>query len=898
MTRKATVNSTVENPPGRMGAEWLSDAAVRSVFTGVVALFSLHAALRMAQDIFPAYSVPQKGLVWIQALAVFFILFYETGIPALQRAVRELVKSRGETSARLVRKLCVLGTPVVFGWSCYRYAKSCQIDLEDGACATAVQFLDKFNRHLHTSIQIWQGKEQWMGMALAFWTLVIFLGVLLAALVLHRRVLLLLFPVTVLALELLIGYIPQGGGMALLFAALLFVQADGGGAKQADLVRQPDQRQRGGWQWYVCAIPAGCLTAAVVLLLSVSGALTDATQGWLMERARQVQVFQQSAEKNMKDIWRGQFLQKKEGVNNNRPQYLQKEMLRVTASQCPSEDVLLKGFCGTDYQEGGWVSETQPFADACIQAGYDGKEAAKELLEAKYDLYAYGADRIVWYHTFGGGFVSIGSEEHSQTSYTVKHTGVRSQYAFVPYTVSAEGIEGDSYVADASVKKRRGQRVFTYDGWRRFNGSAEIDRVPEEKRKKVFQWYDRFVKTVYLATSDRVPTLDEYLQNYFTDQEEWYTAAGVFTSKKQSLQIRNWLMLLYLSQDMDAGDAVWRNESRMKIAQALRETLQQYQTYSLDLDPLAEGADPVWYFLMESRKGYCVHFASAAVLLLRELGVPARYASGYVARVSDFKKNGDVYVASVKDSSAHAWAEIYLDQIGWVPVDVTPADAGTYEQAPPGADDQMQDREQTQTDTDDTQTDIDDTQTDTDDTQTDADDTQADDPEQNTQTDPEHAAADHAGSSWLDALAGVFSGSNGSSAAWQQKAAVVLFVFVLPLLAACWLIWRGVRIWHAVVEREIKAGKYSAAVRRVNRRIYRRMRVSRKVPKQEISDVQYEHALKLAWRQIPQEAWTRYMEIARKAAYAKENVVSRQEAEFCLQIYREVFRKIQKRVKC
>ena len=114
MTRKATVHSTVENPPGRMGAEWLSDAAVRSVFTGVVALFSLHAALRMAQDIFPAYSVPQKGLVWIQALAVFFILFYETGIPALQRAVRELVKSRGETSARLVRKLCVLGTPVVF----------------------------------------------------------------------------------------------------------------------------------------------------------------------------------------------------------------------------------------------------------------------------------------------------------------------------------------------------------------------------------------------------------------------------------------------------------------------------------------------------------------------------------------------------------------------------------------------------------------------------------------------------------------------------------------------------------------------------------------------------------------------------------------------------------------
>ncbi len=880
------------NLPGGRSADSWADAVVRAVFTCIVALLSLHGALIMAQDIFPAWVVPQKGLVWMHTLAVFFILFYEAGIPLLLRGSRYLCRGRGEALLWLAGQLCRLGVPAVFGWSCYRFAKACQVDLEDGACATAVQFLEKFNRHLHTSFQIWQGKTEWMGMALAFWTLVSFMGVLFAALLLRRRVLLLLFPVTVLALELLIGYIPQWKGMSLLFAALLFVQADGGGARRADLMPRAGQRRRGGWRCYVYGIPAGCLSAAAVALLSVSGVLTDATQGWLMERAGQVQVFQRAAERNMKEIWRGQFLQKKEGVDNKKPQYTRKEMLRVTASHCPSEDVLLKGFCGTDYQEGGWVCETQPFADACAEAGYDGREAAKELLEAKYDLYAYGADRVVWYHTFGGGFVSIGSGEHMQTVYTVTHTGARSQYAFVPYTVSGADEAAGSYVGDASVQKRRGRSVFTYDGWRRFSGSAALSRVPEDERKGVFRWYDRFVQTAYLATSDRVPTLDEYLQEYFMDQEQLDAAAGILTSRKQSLQIRNWLTLFYLSQDVNAEDTAQRNENRMKLAQALSETLQRYQAYSLDLDPLAEGADPVWYFLMESRKGYCVHFASAAVLLLRELGVPARYASGYVARVSDFKRQGDVYVASVKDSSAHAWAEIYLDQIGWVPVDVTPPDAGTYEQAQAGAVNQTEaeDMEQTRTDADDTQTDTDDTQTDTDDTQTDTGGTQAEDSEKNKQTDTKQA--DSPGTGWLDALAGLlpFTGRN-SGAPWQKKAAATLFVVVLPLLAGCWLLWRAVHAWHAVVEREVRAGAYSAAVRRVNRRIYRRLRMRRKIPKQEIPDAQYEDALKLAWQQVTREEWTRYMEIARKAAFAGEDGVSRQEAEFCVRIYRAVFRR-------
>ena len=67
-----------------------------------------------------------------------------------------------------------------------------------------------------------------------------------------------------------------------------------------------------------------------------------------------------------------------------------------------------------------------------------------------------------------------------------------------------------------------------------------------------------------------------------------------------------------------------------------------------------------------------MHFASAGALILQSLGVPARYASGYVVEPSAFHKEKKGYQADVPDYNAHAWVEIYLENIGWVPVEMTP----------------------------------------------------------------------------------------------------------------------------------------------------------------------------------------------------------------------------------
>ena len=74
------------------------------------------------------------------------------------------------------------------------------------------------------------------------------------------------------------------------------------------------------------------------------------------------------------------------------------------------------------------------------------------------------------------------------------------------------------------------------------------------------------------------------------------------------------------------------------------------------------------WFLEESDTGYCVHFASAAAVLLQGAGIPARYVTGYVTQV----KAGQT--VEVKASQAHAWVEYWLPGYGWTVLEATPAD--------------------------------------------------------------------------------------------------------------------------------------------------------------------------------------------------------------------------------
>ncbi|MBU2573426.1 MAG: transglutaminase-like domain-containing protein [Elusimicrobia bacterium] len=90
-------------------------------------------------------------------------------------------------------------------------------------------------------------------------------------------------------------------------------------------------------------------------------------------------------------------------------------------------------------------------------------------------------------------------------------------------------------------------------------------------------------------------------------------------------------------------------------------------TYSLFQGGRPLFSDPLENFLTKTRSGHCEYFASATVLLLREAGIPARYATGF--SVQEFSRLENAYI--VRQRHAHAWARAFVDG-GWRDMDTTP----------------------------------------------------------------------------------------------------------------------------------------------------------------------------------------------------------------------------------
>ena len=111
------------------------------------------------------------------------------------------------------------------------------------------------------------------------------------------------------------------------------------------------------------------------------------------------------------------------------------------------------------------------------------------------------------------------------------------------------------------------------------------------------------------------------------------------------------------------------SQNRYEAMKHLEAYLQQLE-YSTNCGALpasvSDGGSFLDYFLLSSQKGYCMHFATAFVLMAQEMGVPCRYVQGYNVTRDAF---GTI---RVKQNNAHAWPEVYFDNAGWVAFEPTP----------------------------------------------------------------------------------------------------------------------------------------------------------------------------------------------------------------------------------
>lgn len=114
----------------------------------------------------------------------------------------------------------------------------------------------------------------------------------------------------------------------------------------------------------------------------------------------------------------------------------------------------------------------------------------------------------------------------------------------------------------------------------------------------------------------------------------------------------------------------WRNvsESDREIVQAALNHFREEEFFYTLKPPLLSN-NAIDQFLFETRRGYCEHFASAFALLMRTAGIPTRVVGGYQG--GELNTMGDYLV--VRQSDAHAWTEVWLEDTGWTRIDPTAA---------------------------------------------------------------------------------------------------------------------------------------------------------------------------------------------------------------------------------
>ena len=170
-------------------------------------------------------------------------------------------------------------------------------------------------------------------------------------------------------------------------------------------------------------------------------------------------------------------------------------------------------------------------------------------------------------------------------------------------------------------------------------------------------YYDAYFKNPSQETSYTISYTNQrdvlYSDTYEAFVHETYTQVPDET--------RQALADILQQLDVQPGDDPHR------ILAAVQSYVSSSARYDLNTPAVPDGEDFVSWFLHESETGYCVHFATAAAILLRCMDVPARYVTGFSTNVTAGSWT------TVTTDDAHAWVEYYVDGLGWYVLDPTPA---------------------------------------------------------------------------------------------------------------------------------------------------------------------------------------------------------------------------------
>ena len=267
----------------------------------------------------------------------------------------------------------------------------------------------------------------------------------------------------------------------------------------------------------------------------------------------------------------------------------------------------IRGYVGSNYTGSGWRELSDKQNEEGLATGMDLISLSSQYYQVLENLY------------------NSGDESVARRDLVISDVDANSAFSYIPY--------GTSLVD--------------------FTAGEPFDAYPkQETDREIFSMY--YMNTQRLSNIQKLETAGSY--------------------ETQDASYRAFADSVYLSLPTKGLDSFYEEYSGKKFTSIadcvsfVRSTLEAHASYTKTPGSTPRGNDYVEYFLYENKQGVCTHFASAAVLLFRLYGIPARYVEGYLVRDLE-SGNG---AQAIMDEAAHAWAEIYVKGVGWIPIEVTP----------------------------------------------------------------------------------------------------------------------------------------------------------------------------------------------------------------------------------
>ena len=379
----------------------------------------------------------------------------------------------------------------------------------------------------------------------------------------------------------------------------------------------------------------GALGTAILIVLLAGGSILGLTNTDKMSTA-QKNWNKERYQENASILPEGKLSKAKKAKRSD------KVALEVTLHK--KNSYYLRGFVGTTYENNSWETSNEDwniFGTDNSMLAASGQEAYSSLLWLhNKDFYGNTA----MYHFVRQKKLADGKADPSLYILSVKNVGANRKYLYLPYECA---ISPSDYENDGIAAINKTENLFASG----IHGANEYS----------FKAMETMAGKLKSATTITDGTSNVSSQKMTESYKEYVNSTCLFLNKETKTLISS-------ATEGNLQD----NLSVLAIINRVKNFMKSSITYTENPGAIPSGEDFAKWFFEDKKSGYDVQYAAAAVMMFRYYGIPSRYVEGYLLTPETVNNAGTSEQVTVSQKYAHAWPEIYLDGMGWIPIEVTP----------------------------------------------------------------------------------------------------------------------------------------------------------------------------------------------------------------------------------